>query len=108
MSTSPAQVRAAAAAFVSAVERHLSAVEHRTGEVDPVVQQAFSGLAEAFLVYEDALLDAYDEVTPFELPEEDDEDDDDLEDDEDDDDLEDDDLEDDEVEDERPAPGTLR
>ncbi len=77
MSTSPTQVRAAAAAFIAAIERHLAAVERRTGEADPVVHHAFGHLAEAFVVYEDALYDTYDEVTPFDVADDEDEDDDD-------------------------------
>lgn len=70
---------------------------------------AYQILADAFEAYDEALYDAYDEVTPFVLyddaedalsEEDEDDDEDDLED------LDDDDLEDDDVEEEpAPAPG---
>jgi hypothetical protein len=96
-----ADPRAALATFVSALERHLEAAAAKRGERDPVVVAAYHDLAEAFDAYDDALLDAFDEVTPLEVYHEDaDEDDaddlDDDEDDEDDEDLEDDDEDDDE------------
>lgn len=68
-------VRGAARAFISALERHLLVVEHRTGEADPKVAAAFNELQTAFLDYEDALYDAYDEVLPFDIDDEDDDDD---------------------------------
>lgn len=69
------------AAFVSALERHLEAASSRRGENDPAVVAAYQDVAEAFDRYEDALMDAYEEVTPLEVYS--DEDDDDLDDDED-------------------------
>ena len=86
--------RAALATFVSALERHLEAASARRGENDPAVVAAYQDVAEAFDRYEDALMDAYEEVTPLEIYSEDDDDDD-----EDDDFDEDDDDEDDEDED---------
>lgn len=97
-----ADPRAALATFVSALERHLEAASSRRGENDPAVVAAYQDLAEAFDAYDDALMDAFGEVTPLEIYSGDDEDDDlDFDDDEDeDDDDEDDDLEfDDEDED---------
>jgi hypothetical protein len=93
--------RAALDRLVAALEAHLAAASRRTGEADPAVAAAFQILADAFNAYDEALYEAYDEVTPFVLYDEaEDEDDDDLDDDEDDDeDEDDDDLEDDEVED---------
>ena len=72
------RVRELAADFIAAIEAHLRAVESRSGETDPEVFAAFDQLREAFLTYEDALFDTYDEVTPLEAVEADDEDLDDL------------------------------
>src|SRR4051812_13541570 len=86
--------RAALDRFVAALEAHLAAASRRTGEADPAVASSFQTLADAFNAYDEALYEAYDEVTPFVLydeAEDDDEDDDlDDEDDEEDDDLDDD------------------
>jgi hypothetical protein len=85
-----ADPRAALATLVSALERHLEAAGSKRGENDPVVFAAYQDVAEAFDAYDDALLDAYDEVTPLEVYHEDAEEDDadDLEDDDDADDAE--------------------
>lgn len=64
----PEQVRAAAEALKSAVDRHLAAVERRTGESDPAVFAAYDELAAAAEAYDELLYDLYDEVTPFEVP----------------------------------------
>jgi hypothetical protein len=78
--------RAALNELVAALERHLEAAAGRRGENDPVVLAAYRSVAEAFEEYDDALLDAYDEVTPLEVFHGDDDDDEyDDEDDEDDD-----------------------
>jgi hypothetical protein len=91
MTTEP---RAALDRLIAALEAHLSAASHRAGEADPTVVSAYQVLADAFESYDEALYDAFDEVTPFvlyddaedaladdELDEDDDEDeDDDLED----------------------------
>ncbi|MFG3349809.1 hypothetical protein ACGF1Z_32700 [Streptomyces sp. NPDC048018] len=63
-----AEVRAAAEAVKAAVDRHLAAVERRTGDDDPAVYEAFNALAAAAEAYDEALYDRYDEVTPFEIP----------------------------------------
>ncbi|MFJ3902702.1 hypothetical protein [Streptomyces sp. NPDC090025] len=63
-----AEVRAAAEAVKAALDRHLAAVEGRTGEDDPGVYEAFNALAAAAEAYDEALYDRYDEVTPFEIP----------------------------------------
>ncbi|MEV8568681.1 hypothetical protein AB0436_24385 [Streptomyces sp. NPDC051322] len=63
-----AEVRAAAEAVKAALDRHLEAVEARTGEDDPAVYSAFNALAAAAEVYDERLYDRYDEVTPFEIP----------------------------------------
>ncbi|KPC78779.1 MULTISPECIES: hypothetical protein [Streptomyces] len=63
-----AEVRAAADAVKTALDRHLKAVERRTGDDDPGVSDAFNALAAAAEVYDELLYDRYDEVTPFEIP----------------------------------------
>ncbi|MET9829889.1 hypothetical protein ABZ078_11330 [Streptomyces sp. NPDC006385] len=63
-----AEVRAAAEAVKTALDRHLAAVERRSGEDDPAVYDAFNQLAAAAEVYDELLYDRYDEVTPFEIP----------------------------------------
>ncbi|WP_432521895.1 primosomal protein [Kineococcus sp. SYSU DK006] len=105
--------RAALARLVAALEDHLAAAANRRDEADPVVADAYQRVADAFEAYEEALYDAYDEVTPFVLydddegDDEDDEDDDtdegDDEDDEDDEDLDDDEDTDDEDLDDAPG-----
>lgn len=65
---SAAEVRAAAEAVKAALDRHLEAVERRTGEDDLAVFTAFNELAAAAEEYDELLYDAYDEVTPFEIP----------------------------------------
>src|SRR3954468_2157188 len=89
--------RAALDRLVAALEAHLQAASRRIGEVDPAVAAAFQTLADAFTAYDESLYAAYDEVTPFVLYDE--AEDDDL--DEADDEIEDidDDLDDDEIED---------
>lgn len=99
-----ADPRAALATLVSALERHLEAAGSKRGENDPVVFAAYQDVAAAFDAYDDALLDAYDEVTPLEVyhedAEEDDADDLDEDDGDDDDDGDDGDAEDDSERDE--------
>ncbi|MEU0674158.1 hypothetical protein ABZ330_14915 [Streptomyces sp. NPDC006172] len=63
-----AEVRAAAEAVKTALDRHLAAVERRTGEDDQAVYEAFNQLAAAAEAYDELLYDRYDEVTPFEIP----------------------------------------
>jgi hypothetical protein len=63
-----AEVRAAAEAVKTALDRHLAAVENRTGEDDAAVYEAFNVLAVAAEAYDEKLYDRYDEVTPFEIP----------------------------------------
>jgi hypothetical protein len=83
-----ADPRAALATLVSALERHLEAAGSKRGENDPVVFAAYQDVAEAFDAYDDALLDAFDEVTPLEVYHEGSEDDgDDVDDDDGDDDA---------------------
>jgi hypothetical protein len=82
--------RAALARLVATLEDHLAASANRRGETDPAVADAYQRVADAFESYEEALYDAYDEVTPFVLYDdvEDDRDDDDDDDEDDDDDDE--------------------
>ncbi|MBK6887291.1 MAG: hypothetical protein IPH03_13250 [Tetrasphaera sp.] len=71
-----ADPRAALAVLVNAFERHLEACSQRRGEDDPSVLAAYDDLADAFEAYDDALLDAFGEMTPFDVVSEPDEDDD--------------------------------
>jgi len=63
-----AEVRAAAEAVKTALDRHLAAVERRSGEDDPAVYEAFNQLAAAAEANDELLYERYDEVTPFEIP----------------------------------------
>ena len=97
MTTEP---RAALDRLIAALEAHLAAAGRRQGEADPAVVSAYQTLADAFEEYDEALYDAFDEVTPFVLYDEaedaaDDDEDEDDELDEDDDDADDDDADDD-------------
>jgi hypothetical protein len=80
-----ADPRAALANLTASLERHLEASASRRGENDPTVVAAYQAVAEAFDLYDDALLEAYGEVTPLEIysgdGDEDDEDEDEDEDD---------------------------
>jgi hypothetical protein len=58
-------VRRAADALKRAVDSHLAAVEARSGESDPVVQDAYTALHDAAQRYDDLLFEVHDEVTPF-------------------------------------------
>lgn len=72
--------RAALDTLVTALERHLEAAASRRGENDPVVLAAYRSVADAFEDYDDALLDAFDEVTPLEVYRGDEDEDDDADD----------------------------
>ena len=79
MSTDP---RAALQSLVNAFEEHLVAASNRRSDNDPAVDGAYLAIADAFDAYEEALYNAYDEVTPLTVfAEEDDSDDDDDDDD---------------------------
>ena len=69
-----ADPRGALAALMTAFERHLEASASKRGEEDPTVIAAYDDLADAFLAYDDALLQAYGEMTPLEVYDGDDED----------------------------------
>jgi hypothetical protein len=79
MTTDP---RAALATLSATLERHLEASAQRRGENDPTVVAAYQDVADAFELYDDALLEAYGEVTPLEIYNGEDEDDSDAPDDE--------------------------
>ena len=85
--------RAALDRLLAALEAHFHAVSTRRGEDDPGVDDAYDVLADAFEVYDDALLRVHGETLPFFLA--DDDADDDEADDEDDTDEDDLDVEDD-------------
>ena len=76
-----ADPRAALANLTASLERHLEASLSRRGENDPTVVAAYQDVADAFDLYDDALLAAYGEVTPLVIDtgEDDEEDDDDDE-----------------------------
>ncbi|OLT39470.1 hypothetical protein BJF86_08645 [Serinicoccus sp. CNJ-927] len=100
-----ADPRAALTALVAALETHLETSAVSRGEDDPAVIEAYERIAEAFTAYDDALMDAYGEVTPLEVYDDDlaSDDDEDADDGEDDDDL-DDDLDDDDLDEELDDP----
>lgn len=77
-----ADPRGALSALVTAFERHLEASAAKRGEEDPTVIAAYDDLADAFAAYDDALLQAYGEMTPLDIydGDEDDEDDEELDD----------------------------
>ena len=81
MTTDP---RAALDRLVEALEAHLAASAARRGPSDAGVARAYDILADAFETYDEALYAAYEETTPFDLY---DEDEDEEPDDEEDDDL---------------------
>ncbi|QKW22967.1 hypothetical protein HUT16_31280 [Kitasatospora sp. NA04385] len=62
------EVRAAAEAVKTAIDRHLQAVSSSTEPGDPVVVHAYEELAAAAIAYDQILYEVYDEVTPFEIP----------------------------------------
>jgi hypothetical protein len=63
----PDAVRAAAGALKEALDRHLAAVEARSGEQDPAVQEAYDELQQAAEEYDELLFEVHEEVTPFEF-----------------------------------------
>ncbi|MGP4031973.1 hypothetical protein [Pseudarthrobacter sp. 1C304] len=69
--------RVALQSLTSALEEHLASASARRGAGDPAVEAAFFAVADAFEVYEDALYEAYGEVTPLEVIEDDSDEDDD-------------------------------
>ncbi|MEP6854531.1 MAG: hypothetical protein ABJA33_03615 [Pedococcus sp.] len=74
-----ADPRGALADLVAAFERHLEASASKRGEDDPSVIASYDDLADAFATYDDALLQAYGEMTPLDIYDGDDDDDEDEE-----------------------------
>jgi len=70
-----ADPRGALASLLSAFERHLEASASKRGEEDPTVVAAYDDLADAFEAYDDALLQAYGEMTPLQVYDDDGDDD---------------------------------
>ncbi|MEZ2391585.1 hypothetical protein AB6813_18940 [bacterium RCC_150] len=68
--------RVALQSLTAALEEHLIAASARRGEGDPAVEAAFFAVADAFEVYEDSLYEAYSEVTPLQVFDDDEEDED--------------------------------
>ncbi|NYG08470.1 hypothetical protein BJ986_002957 [Phycicoccus badiiscoriae] len=75
-----ADPRGALANLMTAFERHLEASASKRGEEDPTVIAAYDDLADAFASYDDALLQAYGEMTPLDIYDGDDDEDDELDD----------------------------
>ncbi len=63
--------RAALDRLVSALEEHFTAVSTRRGDDDPKVDDAYDVLADAFEVYDDALVRVHGETLPFYLADDD-------------------------------------
>ncbi|MFC8731250.1 primosomal protein [Luteimicrobium sp. NPDC057192] len=72
-----ADPRAALDRLVAALEAHYNAIAARRRDDDPAVDDAYDVLADAFEVYDEAVLQSFGEVLPFALVEDDDEDEDD-------------------------------
>ncbi|WP_024816712.1 hypothetical protein [Arthrobacter sp. 31Y] len=70
--------RVALQSLTAALEEHLVAASARRGEGDPNVEAAFFAVADAFEVYEDALYEAFSEVTPLQVFDDEDEEEDDV------------------------------
>jgi hypothetical protein len=62
--------RTALQALIAALERHLDAISSRRSPEDPGVEQAYLQIEDAFLGYEEALAQNFDEYLPIELTEE--------------------------------------
>jgi len=56
--------------LIGALERHLDAILTKREGEDPGVEQAYFQVEDAFLSYEEALSDSFDEYLPIELAEE--------------------------------------
>lgn len=69
--------RVALQSLTSALEEHLATATSRRGDADPSVESAYLAIADAFEAYEEALYDAYNEVTPLVIYDDDDDDEDD-------------------------------
>jgi hypothetical protein len=67
--------RVALQSLVSALEEHLAAAASRRGDDDPAVESAYLSIADSFEAYEESLYEAYSEVTPLVIYEDDEEED---------------------------------
>ena len=70
MSTDP---RTELTRLLDALETHLDAVTPRAREHDPVIDEAYVEIANAFEAYENALFEVHNEVTPLSVYGDDDE-----------------------------------
>ena len=70
MSTDP---RTELTRLLDALETHLDAVARRTREHDPVIDEAYVEIGNAFEAYENALFEVHNEVTPLSVYGDDDE-----------------------------------
>jgi hypothetical protein len=57
--------------FIASLERHFEAISSRRGAEDPAVEQAYFQVEDAFLNYEEALSEKFEEYLPIALAEED-------------------------------------
>jgi hypothetical protein len=55
--------------FIASLERHFEAISSRRGAEDPAVEQAYFQVEDAFLNYEEALNEKYEEYLPISLAE---------------------------------------
>ena len=57
--------------FIASLERHFEAISSRRGADDPAVEQAYFQVEDAFLNYEEALGEKFEEYLPLSLAEDD-------------------------------------
>ena len=55
--------------FIASLERHFEAISSRRGAEDPAVEQAYFQVEDAFLNYEEALSEKFEEYLPISLAE---------------------------------------
>ena len=55
--------------FIASLERHFEAISSRRGAEDPAVEQAYFQVEDAFLNYEEALSEKFEEYLPIALAE---------------------------------------
>lgn len=53
--------------FIAALERHFEAMASKHSNSDPAVSQSYYQLEDAFLDYEEAVGEKFEEILPFEL-----------------------------------------
>ena len=63
------EVAGALSRLVGTLERHLDAAATKREGAEQIVEQAYAQVEDAFLAYEEALANAYDEYLPIELAE---------------------------------------